>query len=42
MLADLRRRGFSVQQLHQIIATLSEQFGVRLFDATGGGGRCSS
>jgi DNA-binding transcriptional MerR regulator len=39
VLADLRRRGFSIQQLHQIIATLSGQFGVRLFDATGGGGR---
>jgi DNA-binding transcriptional MerR regulator len=39
VLADLRRRGFSVHQLHQILATLREQFGVRLFDATGGSGR---
>jgi DNA-binding transcriptional MerR regulator len=39
VLADLRRRGFSVQQLHQIIATLRAQFGVRLYEATGGGGR---
>jgi len=38
VLADLRRRGFSVQQLHQIIATLKTQFGARLFEATGGGG----
>jgi len=39
VLADLRRRGFSVQQLHQIIATLRRQFSARLFEATGGGGR---
>ena len=38
MLADLRRRGFSVQQLHDIVRVLKEQFGERLFDATGGGG----
>ena len=38
VLADLRRRGFSIQQLHQIIRVLQEQFGQRLFDATGGGG----
>ena len=38
VLADLRRRGFSVPQLHQIIATLRGQFGARLFEATGGGG----
>ena len=37
-LADLRRRGFSVHQLHQILRILREQFGQRLFDATGGGG----
>jgi len=36
--ADLRRRGFSIPQLHAIIRALKEQFGVRLFDATGGGG----
>jgi DNA-binding transcriptional MerR regulator len=38
VLADLRRRGFSVQQLHQILRVLKQQFGQRLFDATGGGG----
>src|SRR5919204_1103148 len=38
VLADLRRRGFSVHQLHQVIRILKEQFGERLFDATGGGG----
>src|SRR5436305_76373 len=38
VLADLRRRGFSVQQLHQILRVLQDQFGERLFDATGGGG----
>ena len=38
MLADLRRRGFTIQQLHQILRVLQEQFGERLFDATGGGG----
>ena len=38
VLADLRRRGFTIQQLHQILRILQEQFGERLFDATGGGG----
>ena len=38
VLADLRRRGFSVPQLHTILRTLRLQFGQRLFDATGGGG----
>ena len=38
VLADLRRRGFSVRQLHLILNVLKEQFGTRLFDATGGGG----
>jgi DNA-binding transcriptional MerR regulator len=38
VLADLRRRGFTVQQLHRILRVLHEQFGERLFDATGGGG----
>jgi DNA-binding transcriptional MerR regulator len=36
-LADLRRRGFSVHQLQQIVDTLRAQFAVSLFDATGGG-----
>jgi DNA-binding transcriptional MerR regulator len=38
VLADLRRRGFTLPQLHQILRVLKEQFGQRLFDATGGGG----
>ena len=38
VLAELRRLGFSIQQLHTIVRVLNEQFGVRLFDATGGGG----
>jgi DNA-binding transcriptional MerR regulator len=38
VLADLRRRGFSIQQLHRIVRILKERFGERLFDATGGGG----
>ena len=38
VLADLRRRGFTIGQLHQIIRILQEQFGERLYDATGGGG----
>jgi DNA-binding transcriptional MerR regulator len=38
VLADLRRRGFSVQQLHAILNILREQFGQRLYEATGGGG----
>ena len=38
VLADLRRRGFTVHQLHQMLGVLKDQFGVRLFDATGGGG----
>jgi len=38
VLADLRRRGFTVHQLHELLRILKEQFGQRLFDATGGGG----
>ena len=38
VLADLRRRGFSVHQLRELLAVLHEQFGQRLFEATGGGG----
>jgi len=39
VLAGLRRHGFPVQQLHRIVRILKEQFGARLFDATGGGSR---
>ena len=38
VLADLRQRGFTIHQLHQILQTLRDQFRQRLFDATGGGG----
>src|SRR5258707_3690278 len=38
VLADLRQRGFTVHQLHAILRILADQFGTRLFDATGGGG----
>ena len=38
VLADLRRRGFSINQLHSIVRVVKERFGQRLFDATGGGG----
>ena len=38
VLADLRRRGFTIHQLHLSLRTLQEQFGERLFEATGGGG----
>jgi DNA-binding transcriptional MerR regulator len=38
VLADLRRRGFTIHQLHAIVDRLREQFNARLFDATGGGG----
>jgi DNA-binding transcriptional MerR regulator len=38
VLADLRKRGFSVYELHAILRILRERFGERLFDATGGGG----
>src|SRR5712691_4622035 len=38
VLADLRRRGFTVPQLHTIIRVLEQRFGASLFEATGGGG----
>src|SRR5712691_11709191 len=38
VLAELRGHGFSVHQLHAVVRALKEQFGTRLFDATGGGG----
>ena len=31
VLADLRRRGFSIHQLHEILRVLQDQFGQRLF-----------
>jgi DNA-binding transcriptional MerR regulator len=38
VLADLRHRGFTVHELHAILRILREQFGQRLYEATGGGG----
>jgi DNA-binding transcriptional MerR regulator len=38
VLADLRRRGFSVPQLRELIDTLGDHFGIRLFEASGDGG----
>ena len=37
-LADLRRSGLSVGKLRTLLDTLRRRFGVRLFDAIGGGG----
>src|SRR5215510_10175022 len=37
VLGDLRRRGFTVPQLHAIVNVLRQHFHVRLFEATGGG-----
>jgi DNA-binding transcriptional MerR regulator len=38
VLADLRRNGLSVAKMRQLIETLRRRFGIRLFDAIGGGG----
>lgn len=38
VLADLRRRGFSVPQLRRLLTALRDQFGVRLYEAIGDGG----
>ena len=38
VLADLRRSGLSVAKMRQLLDTLKRRFGVRLFDAIGGGG----
>ena len=38
VLADLRRRGFSVPRLRRLLSTLKELFGVRLYEAIGEGG----
>jgi DNA-binding transcriptional MerR regulator len=38
VLADLRRRGFSIPRLRRLLATLRDVFGVRLFEAIGEGG----
>jgi DNA-binding transcriptional MerR regulator len=38
VLADLRRRGFSIPRLRRLLTTLREVFGVRLYEAIGDGG----
>jgi DNA-binding transcriptional MerR regulator len=38
VLADLRRGGLSVGKIRQLLETLRKRFGIRLFDAIGGGG----
>ena len=38
VLADLRRRGFSIPRLRRLLATLRDVFGVRLYEAIGDGG----
>ena len=38
VLGDLRRRGVSVHQIRSLLKALRDHFGVRLFDAIGGGG----
>ena len=38
VLADLRRRGFSIPRLRWLLSTLREVFGVRLYEAIGDGG----
>jgi DNA-binding transcriptional MerR regulator len=38
VLADLRRRGFSVPRLRRLLTTLKDVFGVRLYEAIGGDG----
>ena len=41
VLADLRRRGFSIPELRELIVTLKDFFGVRLYEASGEGGPVS-
>ncbi len=38
VLADLRRRGFSIPRMRRLLATLRNVFGVRLYEAIGEGG----
>jgi DNA-binding transcriptional MerR regulator len=38
VLADLRRRGFTVQKIRRLLDTLKRRFGVRLFETIGGAG----
>ena len=41
VLADLRRRGFSVPQLRRLLSHLRDVFGIRLYEAIGEGGPLS-
>lgn len=38
VLAELRRQGLTVADLHRLLDTLRDRFGVRLFETIGGGG----
>lgn len=38
VLADLRRSGLSLSKMRLLLETLRKRFGIRLFDAIGGGG----
>ena len=38
VLADLRRRGFSIPQMRRLLSTLRDVFGIRLYEAIGDGG----
>ena len=38
VLADLRRRGFSIPRLRRLLSTLHDEFHVRLYEAIGDGG----
>jgi DNA-binding transcriptional MerR regulator len=38
VLAELRRQGMTVPRIRRLLETLRNRFGVRLFDAIGGGG----
>jgi len=38
VLADLRRRNFSIPRLRRLLTTLREVFGIRLYEAIGEGG----
>ncbi len=38
VLADLRRRGFSIPELRRLLDTMKDVFGIRLYEAIGDGG----
>jgi DNA-binding transcriptional MerR regulator len=38
VLADLRRRGFSIPRMRRLLGTLRDRFGVRLYEIIGAGG----